>query len=345
MIENRIIRVGISVGDLNGVGIELILKTFEDKRIYELCTPVVYASEKVMSFYKKQLKFNYPLNFISDAKGIERGKLNVVKVWDDVVDLSPGTPTQVSGQKAFESLSAATDALNNADVDVLLTCPISKENIQSDTFSFPGHTEYLESKIQGESLMILMSHSIKMGLVTGHIPVAQVSEALNKDLICKKIDIMYESLLQDFGVTKPRIAVLGLNPHCGDHGVIGKEDDELIRPIVAEYQEKGQIVYGPYAADGFFGNQSYLKFDAVISMFHDQGLVGFKAVSFGEGVNFTAGLSKVRVSPDHGTAFDLAGEGKSSVSSFKEALYQGVAILKKREEYKKLSGNKLKTKK
>ena len=345
MIENRIIRVGISVGDLNGVGIELILKTFEDKRIYELCTPVVYASEKVMSFYKKQLKFNYPLNFISDAKGIQRGNLNVVKVWDDVVDLNPGTPTQVSGQKAFESLSAATDALNNADVDVLLTCPISKENIQSDTFSFPGHTEYLESKIQGESLMILMSHSIKMGLVTGHIPVAQVSEALNKDLICKKIDIMYESLLQDFGVTKPRIAVLGLNPHCGDHGVIGKEDDELIRPIVAEYQEKGQIVYGPYAADGFFGNQSYLKFDAVISMFHDQGLVGFKAVSFGEGVNFTAGLSKVRVSPDHGTAFDLAGEGKSSVSSFKEALYQGVAILKKREEYKKLSGNKLKTKK
>ena len=345
MIENRIIRVGISVGDLNGVGVELILKTFEDKRIYELCTPVVYASEKVMSFYKKQLKFNYPLNFISDAKGIERGKLNVVKVWDDVVDLSPGTPTQVSGQKALESLSAATDALNNADIDVLLTCPISKENIQSDTFSFPGHTEYLESKIQGESLMILMSHSIKMGLVTGHIPVAQVSGALNKDLICKKIDIMYESLLQDFGVTKPRIAVLGLNPHCGDHGVIGKEDDELIRPIVAEYQEKGQIVYGPYAADGFFGNQSYLKFDAVISMFHDQGLVGFKAVSFGEGVNFTAGLSKVRVSPDHGTAFDLAGEGKSSVSSFKEALYQGVAILKKREEYKKLSGNKLKTKK
>jgi len=345
MIENRIIRVGISVGDFNGIGVELILKTFEDKRIYELCTPVVYASEKVMSFYKKQLKFNYPLNFISDAKGIERGKLNVVKVWDDVVDLSPGTPTQVSGQKAFESLSAATDALNNADVDVLLTCPISKENIQSDTFSFPGHTEYLESKIQGESLMILMSHSIKMGLVTGHIPVAQVSGALNKDLICKKIDIMYESLLQDFGVTKPRIAVLGLNPHCGDHGVIGKEDDELIRPIVAEYQEKGQIVYGPYAADGFFGNQSYLKFDAVISMFHDQGLVGFKAVSFGEGVNFTAGLSKVRVSPDHGTAFDLAGEGKSSVSSFKEALYQGVAILKKREEYKKLSGNKLKTKK
>lgn len=345
MSDNRIIRVGISVGDLNGVGIELILKTFEDKRMYDLCTPVVYASDKVMSFYKKQLKFNYPLNFVNNAEGIEEGKLNVVKVWNEMVELQPGTPTEVSGKKAFESLAAATEALNQEEIDVLLTAPISKDNIQSDDFNFPGHTEYLESKIDGESLMILMSNDIKVGLVTGHIPVAQVSETLNKELICKKIDIMYQSLVQDFGVPKPRIAVLGLNPHCGDQGVIGKEDDELIIPILKEYQEKGQLVYGPYAADGFFGNQSYAKFDGVISMYHDQGLVGFKAISFGEGVNFTAGLSKVRVSPDHGTAFDVAGKGIANASSFQEALHKGISIIKKRNEYKKLSANSLKTKK
>lgn len=345
MSDNRIIRVGISVGDLNGVGIELILKTFEDKRVYDLCTPVVYASDKVMSFYKKQLKFNYPINFIADSQGIEDGKLNVIKVWDEMVELQPGTPTQISGQKAFESLAAATEAINKEEIDVLLTAPISKDNIQSEEFNFPGHTEYLESKIEGESLMILMSKDIKVGLVTGHIPVSQVSEALNKELICKKIDILYQSLMQDFGVPKPKIAVLGLNPHCGDHGVIGKEDDELIRPILEEYQEKGQLVYGPYAADGFFGNQSYLKFDGVISMYHDQGLVGFKAISFGEGVNFTAGLSKVRVSPDHGTAFDVAGKGIANTSSFQEALYNGISIIKKRKEYEKLTANSLKTKK
>lgn len=345
MSDNRIIRVGISVGDLNGVGIELILKTFEDKRTYELCTPVVYASDKVMSFYKKALKYNYPINFIKDAEGIADGKLNVVKVWDEMVELQPGTPTSVSGQKAFESLAAATEALNKNEIDVLLTAPISKDNIQSDEFNFPGHTEYLESKIEGESLMILMSNDIKVGLVTGHVPVSQVSEILNKELICKKIDIMYQSLLKDFGVSKPRIAVLGLNPHCGDHGVIGKEDDELIRPILAEYQEKGQLVYGPYAADGFFGSQAYLKFDGVISMYHDQGLVGFKAISFGEGVNFTAGLAKVRVSPDHGTAFDVAGKGMANTSSFKEALHKGISIIKKRKEYEKLIANRLKTKK
>ena len=345
MSDNRIIRVGISVGDLNGVGVELILKTFEDKRVYDLCTPVVYASDKVMSYYKKQLKFNYPINFIADSQGIEEGKLNVIKVWDEIVELQPGIPTQVSGQKAFESLAAATEALNKEEVDVLLTAPISKDNIQSEEFNFPGHTEYLESKIDGESLMILMSKYIKVGLVTGHIPVSEVSAALNKELICKKIDIMYQSLLQDFGISKPRIAVLGLNPHCGDHGVIGKEDDELIRPLLEEYQEKGQLVYGPYAADGFFGNQSYQKFDGVISMYHDQGLVGFKAISFGEGVNFTAGLAKVRVSPDHGTAFDIAGKGTANVSSFQEALYNGISIIKKRKEYQKLTANSLKTKK
>ncbi len=345
MSENRVIRVGISVGDLNGVGIELILKTFEDKKMYDFCTPVVFCSDKSISYYKKKLKYNYPVFRLQELSKIQDGKLNVYNVWSETVEITSGTPTEVSGQKAFESLEAATNALNDGLVDVLLTAPISKDNIQSDEFSFPGHTEYLESKIAGTSLMILMSDDIKIGLVTGHVPVAKITEVLTKELITSKIDIMYRSLVQDFGISRPKIAVLGLNPHCGDHGVIGSEDDELITPILKEYQEKGQLVYGPYAADGFFGTQGYLKFDAVISMYHDQGLVGFKAISFGEGVNYTAGLSKIRVSPDHGTAFDLAGKGTVDNASFKKALYQGIAIAKTRKEYKELTSNPLKVKK
>lgn len=345
MEENNTIRVGISVGDLNGIGVELILKTFEDKRIYELCTPIVFASDKVITFYKKELKYNHSVFTTNNLGNIQEGKLNVLNVWSDFVDIKPGTPTEVSGQKAFESLQAATEALNNGLVDVLLTAPISKDNIQSEAFSFPGHTEYLESKIKGESLMILMSDELKMGLVTGHVPLAEVPNTLSKELIKKKIDILYKSLVQDFKVSRPKLAVLGLNPHCGDNGVIGKEDDELIRPILEEYQEEGKLVYGPYAADGFFGNKSYLNFDGVISMYHDQGLVGFKAVSFGNGVNFTAGLDKVRVSPDHGTAFDLAGKGKANISSFKEALETGIAVARNRKEYLELTKNTLKPKK
>lgn len=345
MEDNNTIRVGISIGDLNGIGVELILKTFEDKRMYELCTPIVFASDKVISFYKKELKYNHPVYNTNNLDKIQEGKLNVINVWNDFVDINPGTPTEISGKKAFESLEAATEALKNGVVDVLLTAPISKDNIQSESFNFPGHTEYLESKLDGESLMILMSDDLKMGLVTGHIPVADVPNALNEGLIRKKIDLLYTSLVQDFKIAKPKIAVLGLNPHCGDNGVIGKEDNELIQPILETYQEKGKLIYGPYAADGFFGNKSYLKFDGVISMYHDQGLVGFKAVSFGNGVNFTAGLDKVRVSPDHGTAFDLAGKGKANISSFKEALEQGITVARNRKEYSELTKKPLKPKK
>ena len=345
MVEQRKIRVGISVGDINGVGIELILKTFEDKRMLELCTPVVFASDKVIAFYKKKVGTPVQTHFIQDFSKLNDEKINVFKSWDGDVKVEIGTPTPASGEKAFKSLEKATEALNNNDVDLLLTAPISKDNIQSEDFSFPGHTEYLESKIDGESLMILMSDKIRVGLVTGHIPVASVAESLTKELIQKKIDIMYHSLKQDFAISKPRIAVLGLNPHCGDNGVIGTEDDQLIAPIMQEYQDKGMLVYGPYAADGFFGNASYENFDGVISMYHDQGLVGFKAISFGEGVNFTAGLEKVRVSPDHGTAFDIVGKGKADISSFKKALFQGIEIVKHRNEYKNLTKNVLKKQK
>jgi 4-hydroxythreonine-4-phosphate dehydrogenase len=242
-------------------------------------------------------------------------------------------------------LEAATAALKNNEVDVLVTAPISKDNIQSETFAFPGHTEYLESQLEGESLMILMTDSLRLGLVTGHIPVAKVSETITKELIHQKVDIMNRTLVQDFGIPKPKIAVLGLNPHCGDHGVIGSEDDAVIQPALSELQEQGQLVYGPYAADGFFGSQNYLKFDGVLAMYHDQGLVAFKSIAFGQGVNFTAGLSHIRTSPDHGTAFEIAGKNQAEAASFAEAMHSALAIFKTRTQNNALAANKLKTKK
>jgi 4-hydroxythreonine-4-phosphate dehydrogenase len=271
--------------------------------------------------------------------------MNVVNVWKEEVVLSLGTPTELSGSCALQSLEAATDALRDGNIDLLITAPISKNNIQSETFNFAGHTEFLESKLAGESLMILMTEGLRLGLVTGHVPVSKVAETITKELILKKVEIMHQTLVQDFGISRPKIAVLGLNPHCGDNGVIGNEDEELIRPTLLEIQEKGKLVYGPYAADGFFGSHNYQKFDGVLAMYHDQGLVAFKTIAFGSGVNFTAGLSGIRTSPDHGTAFEIAGKGAANPSSFKEALFTGLEIFKTRSRYKRLSENKLNIKK
>ncbi|MFZ3273040.1 MAG: 4-hydroxythreonine-4-phosphate dehydrogenase PdxA, partial [Lutibacter sp.] len=225
----------------------------------------------------------------------------------------------------------------------LVTAPINKENIQSEEFHFPGHTEDLESKLKGESLRILMAESLRIGFITGHIPVSKVAASITPDLIKKKVSILYKTLEQDFAISKPKIAILGLNPHCGDHGVIGTEDDEIIGPTIAEIQSEGKLVYGPYAADGFFGSENYKNFDAILAMYHDQGLAPFKALSFGEGVNFTAGLNKVRTSPDHGTAYDIAGKDIANINSFKEAVFSGIQIFKTRTEYKSLTENALKS--
>ena len=230
-------------------------------------------------------------------------------------------------------------------IDVLVTAPINKHNIQSDTFNFKGHTEYLESQFEGDSLMILMTDEIRIGLITGHIPVTEISEKITKELIEKKVATMYHSLVQDFAISKPKIAVLGLNPHCGDNGVIGKEDDEIIRPTLANIQEEGKLVYGPYAADSFFGSEAYKGFDAVLAMYHDQGLGPFKTLAFGNGVNFTAGLDAIRTSPDHGTAYEIAGQNKANHSSFKQALFSAIKIFKARANHIQLSGNKLERKK
>ncbi len=238
-------------------------------------------------------------------------------------------------------MQRATKALKNKEIDVLVTAPINKHNIQSDDFNFKGHTEFLESNLDGESLMILMTDELRVGLITGHIPIHKVAETISPELIKTKVEIMYSSLVRDFNITKPKIAILGLNPHCGDQGVIGTEDDEIVKPTIEEIQGSGKLVYGPYAADSFFGSGNYKKFDGVLAMYHDQGLTAFKTLSFGKGVNFTAGLSRIRTSPDHGTAFEIAGKGIADMNSFKEALFTAISIFKSREEYNSLNENRL----
>jgi len=341
MKKNDKIKVGISVGDLNGIGIEIVLKSFEDSRMLDFCTPVIFASSKAISYHKKALNLNTSIHGIDSLNKIVPQKLNLLNVWKEMIDMDLGTPTESSGKYALMSLESATDALKNGDIDILVTAPIDKNNIQSETFKFQGHTEFLEHKINGEALMILCSGSLRVGLITGHIPIEKVAENISAELIKKKVAIMYKSLVEDFNIAKPKIAVLGLNPHCGDQGVIGAEDDEIVRPTLEEIQKTGKLVYGPYAADSFFGNGNYKSFDGVLAMYHDQGLTPFKTLSFGNGVNFTAGLDRIRTSPDHGTAFEIAGKGKAAFNSFKEAIFLGINLFKAREEYTSLIENKL----
>ncbi|KGL58735.1 4-hydroxythreonine-4-phosphate dehydrogenase PdxA [Polaribacter sp. Hel1_85] len=333
--------VGISIGDLNGIGIEVILKTFHDKRMLDFCTPVIFGSTKVVSYHKKALKIETPVHGITSLNQINHNKINVLNIWKEDVSIELGKATKESGEYAAKSLETAVTYLKDKKIDVLLTAPINKETIQSESFNFPGHTEYLEDKLEGKSLMILMTDELRIGLITGHIPISKVAEAITPSLIKEKVETMYTSLVQDFGIDKPKIAVLGLNPHCGDKGVIGMEDDEIIKPTIDEIKASGKLVFGPYAADGFFGSETYKQFDGVLATYHDQGLAPFKALSFGNGVNYTAGLSEVRTSPDHGTGFDIAGKNTANPSSFKEALFTGIQVFKTRKEYKELSKNPL----
>lgn len=341
MNKQEKIKVGISVGDLNGVGIEVILKTFEDSRMLEFCTPIVFGSSKSISFHKKALGIDTGIHGVDRMDKVVHNKLNLLNAWKEMIDLELGTPTEISGKYAFASLRHAVAALKKGDVDVLVTAPIDKHNISSEDFQFAGHTEYLEQELEGESLMILMTEELRVGLITGHLPLKDVAEAIDSDRIIKKVEIMHQSLKNDFSISKPRIAVLGLNPHCGDKGVIGTEDDEIVAPAIAELQKKGRLVYGPYAADGFFGSGNYKNFDGVMAMYHDQGLAPFKTIAFGHGVNFTAGLNKIRTSPDHGTAFAIAGQGKADHKSFREALFAAIELFKARTSNRELAENKL----
>jgi len=334
--------VGISIGDLNGIGVEVILKTFEDKRMLDFCTPVLFGATKAISYHKKALGLESPVHGITSINQINHNKINVLNIWKEEVKLELGNATKESGNYAFKSLEAAVDHLKENKIDVLVTAPINKENIQSGFFKTPGHTEYLEEKLEGNSLMILMTDELRIGLITGHIPISKVAETITPGLIKSKVTTMHNSLRKDFGINKPKIAVLSLNPHCGDNGIIGEEDDAIIKPTVSEIASSGMLVFGPYAADGFFGSETYKRFDGVLATYHDQGLAPFKALSFGKGVNFTAGLSHVRTSPDHGTGYDIAGKNQANPSSFKEALFTAIQVYRSRKEYKELTQNPLK---
>ena len=336
--------VGISIGDLNGIGSEVILKTFEDSRMLEICTPVIFANVKILSFIKKNLNSETALHGIDKLDQLVIGKINVLNVWKEGVDINFGQNNEEIGKYAVKSFVAATNALKEGLVDVLVTAPINKYNIQSDDFKFPGHTDYLDQELEGNALMLMVQDNLRVGLLTDHIPVNEVASHITEKLIFQKIETINKTLKQDFGITKPRIALLGLNPHSGDNGVIGKEDETIIKPAVKKLVEKGILVFGPYAADGFFGSNQYEKFDAVIATYHDQGLIPFKTLSFGNGVNYTAGLNKIRTSPDHGTAYEIAGKGVAENSSFKEAIYLAIDIYHSRNEYLELIKNPLKVK-
>lgn len=339
-VENIV--VGISIGDLNGIGGEIVLKTFEDSRMLEFCTPVIFASIKTMNFFKTHFNSEINFNSINNFNQLISGKVNVFNCWNDNVTIDFGKEDLKIGEYAIKSLELATKALKNNDIDVLVTAPINKHNIQSDAFKFPGHTDYLAQQLQGESLMFMVTDTLRVGLLTDHVPVKDIVQHLSEALIIKKINTVYKSLLQDFNIVRPKIAVLGINPHTGDNGVIGNEDDTILRPTLQKLKDEGKLVYGPYAADSFFGSNNYKNFDAIIATYHDQGLIPFKTLSFGQGVNFTAGLNKVRTSPDHGTAYEIAGKGLADENSFKEAVFTSIQIFKNRLDYEELTANPLK---
>lgn len=336
--------VAISIGDLNGIGSEVVLRTFEDSRMLEFCTPVIFANVKTMSHVKKVLNATLHLHGIDKLEQIVPGKINVLNLWRENVAINPGVNDANIGSYAIQSFVAATQALKEGLVDVLVTAPINKYNIQSEEFKFPGHTDYLNQELEGDALMMMVQGDLRVGLLTDHLPLSAVAQTLTQALIMKKIETIKKSLIEDFGIFKPKIAVLGLNPHCGDGGVIGTEDDTVLKPAIEKMFRNGTLVFGPFAADGFFGSAQYEKYDAIVATYHDQGLIPFKTLSFGNGVNYTAGLNKVRTSPDHGTAYDIAGKGNADYNSFKEALYLALDVYKSREEYADISKNPLKTK-
>ena len=341
MQESAKIRVGISIGDLNGIGCEVILKTFEDIRMLDFCTPVIFASNKTLSQQKNDLGIEINYNGVQDAAKAIEGKVNVVNVWKETPKIEYGQDTKEGGEYAIKSLRAAVKALKEDKIDVLVTAPINKKNIQAEDFKFPGHTDYLAEELEGESLMFMVTDNLKVGLLTDHVAVKDAPAAINPILIRTKVRIIEKSLEMDFGIRRPKIALLGINPHSGDHGVIGQEDEDIMKPVIKEMSDAGHLVFGPYSADSFFGSDAYKNFDAILAAYHDQGLIPFKTLSFGNGVNFTAGLSRVRTSPDHGTAYEIAGKGKADHSSFKEAIFKAIQIFKNREEFIQLTENQL----
>jgi len=335
--------IGFSCGDLNGIGMELIIKTLSDQRLLDICTPVVFASNKTLNFYRKSLpdsNFNY--TSIREYNRINPKQVNIFNVWEEEVAITPGQLNETGGKYALLSLEEATKALKEGQIQGLVTAPIHKKNIQSEQFNYSGHTPYFKAYFNvPDVLMLLVAENMRVGLVTEHVTVADISRYITRENILGKLKIMHSSLQKDFGIDKPRIAVLGLNPHAGDEGLIGKQEEEIIRPTIKEARNS-MLVFGPYSADAFFARGQYEKFDAVLAMYHDQGLIPFKSLAIGEGVNYTAGLPVVRTSPDHGTAFDIAGKGKADHSSFLAATFECLEIIRKRYGYAEMRQNPLK---
>ncbi len=341
--KNRKVKVGISHGDFNGISYELIIKTFTDNRLLELFTPIVYGSSKIASFFRKALHVgDFNFNLIKNNEAPNHKRANLISIHNDEVKVEMGRSTEVAGKLAYAALEEAVEGLKLQNIDVLVTAPINKHNIQSENFDFPGHTEYLAKKFNADNhLMLMVCENLRLGVITGHIPLKDVPSALSVNLIMSKIRTMNESLIKDFGIRKPKIALLGLNPHSGDEGLLGKEENELISPAIKKSFEENILVYGPYPADGFIGARSYRNFDGVLAMFHDQGMIAFKSLAFDSGVNFTAGLPIIRTSPAHGTAYDIAGKNLASTESFRKAIYLALDIYKNRKMHDELNANPL----
>jgi len=343
MTRQNTIKVGISHGDINGIGYELILKTLSDSRILEMCTPIIYGSPKVAAYHRKALNMEgQGFNHIKSPKEAAPMKSYIINCIDEDVKVELGKSTPAAGESSYLALDVAASDLEKGLIDALITAPINKDNIQSDNFNFPGHTEFFAEKFKTEDyIMLMVSETMKIGVVTTHMPISQVSKNLSKETILNKIRIISRSLQQDFSIIKPRIAVLGLNPHAGDSGLLGSEENGIIIPAIDQAKKEGIIALGPYPADGFFGSDDYLKFDAILAMYHDQGLIPFKLTSLKRGVNYTAGLPYIRTSPAHGTAYNIAGEDKASPESFRQALYLAIDIYKNRKIHKEITKNPL----
>lgn len=338
------IKIGISHGDINGIGYEVIMKTLMDARILEMCTPIVYGSPKVAAYHRKALNLNnFNFNNIQNANEADPRRANIINCIDDNIRVELGKSSEIAGEASFMALERAVNDLKAGEIDALITAPINKDNIQSEKFNFPGHTEFLAEQFETDNyLMLMVSELMKIGVVTTHVPLSKVPALITKEAILNKLRIISSSLEEDFSIKKPRIAVLGLNPHAGDGGLLGSEEKEIIIPAIERAKKEGILALGPYPSDGFFGSGDYVKFDAILAMYHDQGLTPFKLVSFEKGVNYTAGLPFIRTSPAHGTAFDIAGEDKASPDSFREALYLAIDVHKSRELYQEISKNPLK---
>jgi 4-hydroxythreonine-4-phosphate dehydrogenase len=337
------VRIGFTHGDINGIGYEIIIKSLIDNQIVDLITPIVFGISKVASYHRKTLGLqDFNFNLVKRVDIANPKRPNIVNIYDREVKIDLGTLTNIAGEMAHLALKAALDSLDHGEIDAIVTAPINKKNIQSKDFNFPGHTEFFADRYDvHDYLMLMVSNELRIGVVTGHIPIKEVSAALNEDLVMRKIKIMHDSLRRDFAIQKPKIAILGLNPHAGDNGLLGSEEQEILVPVINQAQENNMLVFGPYPADGFFGTPNYKEFDGILAIYHDQGMIPFKTLAFESGVNYTAGLPIIRTSPAHGTAFDIAGQDKADPGSMRAAIYLACDIFRNRTDFDEMNANPL----